>query len=622
MTEEHRLFVDSLVRGLFANLSRRLNDEEMARVRSAFEFADMAHDGQYRKSGLPYISHPIAVATIIADEMELDPNTIMAAFLHDVVEDTIYTKEDILERFGEDVAHLVAVVTKNKSADKKHSQQIANYRQILSSVQYDVRALLIKLADRLHNMRTLESMAPAKQMKIAGETDYFYAPLANRLGLYRIKRELENLSFKYRCPSEYQELEASVAYYKENSGPAIVKFSRSILDYLSSYGIKVRTEIRYRTPYSLWRKMQMDGRDFDHVDVKHYIRVIYDMAPDSIWSEKDLSLRIYSILSDHFKERPGSIVNYIDAPKENGYQSFHFTLLNDEGGWEEIHVSSERMSRNACIGCAAEKSSSFWIEKFRNLLKELAQSTDGDDFMESVKASFYPEDILVHTPKGKIIILPQGATALDFAFEIHSDVGRHAEVARINGALKSVKTELRRGDCVDIVTKPDVEPEMDWLDYVKTPKAKKALRAYNASAPKIQYSRCPVCHPLPDEEVVAFKEADGSKTLHKRNCAIAIKRASEHGEDIIDASFEANEKLLYPVSLEMRGVDRYHLLSDLVEGIADKQGLCMNRLSIHTEDRIVGCQVDFMVHSVTELNAIIAYLKKIPGIDEVKLCSL
>ena len=619
MTEEHKQLIETLTSSLFSNLSQRLTHEEMDRIISAYEFARMAHEGQFRKSGLPYISHPISVAMIIAEEMELDVNTIMAAFLHDVVEDTEYTIEDIESRFGEDVAHLVAVVTKNKSADKKHSKQIANYRQILTSVQYDVRALLIKLADRLHNMRTLESMAPAKKMKIAGETDYFYAPLANRLGLYRIKRELENLSFKYRSPREYQELESSVNFYKENSGPGIVKFAASIQQHLAEADVNVRTEIRYRTPYSLWRKMCVDGRDFDHVEVKHYIRVIYDIDPDSFWTEKDLSLKIYSVLSDNFKERPGSIVNYIDAPKENGYQSFHFTLLNDEGGWEEIHVSSERMLRNARIGCAAEKSSSFWIEKFRGLLKELANSADGDDFMESVKASFYPEDVLVHTPKGKIIILPQGATAIDFAFEIHSDVGRHAEVARINGVIKSVKTELRRGDCVDIQTNPNLLPEPDWINHVKTAKAKKALRMLNATVPKIKYTRCPVCHPLPGEEVVAFKEPDGSEVLHTRNCAIAIRRASEHGEDIIDAVFESNDKLLYPVCLDLRGVDRYHLLSDLVEGIADKQKLCMTHLSINTIDRIATCRVEFMVHSMTELNAIISYFKKIPSVDEVKL---
>lgn len=622
MTEEHKKLITDLTTGLFANLEQRLTSEEMTRVLSAYEFARMAHEGQYRKSGLPYISHPIAVAIIIAEEMELDANTIMAAFLHDVVEDTQYTKEDILNNFGEDVAHLVAVVTKNKSQDKKHSKQIANYRQILASVQYDVRALLIKLADRLHNMRTLESMSPAKQMKIAGETDYFYAPLANRLGLYRIKRELENLSFKYRCPREYQELEANVAYYKENSGPGIIKFAQSISKHLADAGINVRTEIRYRTPYSLWRKMCVDGRDFDHVDIKHYVRVIYDIDPGSFWTEKDLSLKIYSVLSDFFKEKPGSIVNYIDAPKENGYQSFHFTLLNAEGGWEEIHVSSERMSRNASIGCAAEKTSSFWIEKFRNLLKELAQSADGDDFMESVKASFYPEDILVHTPKGKIVILPQGASAIDFAFEIHSDVGKHAEVARINGILKSVKTELRRGDCVDIETNPNVTPDLDWINYVKTAKAKKLLRILNASVPTIKYTLCPVCRPLPGDEVVAFKEPDGTEILHKRNCSIAIRRASEHGEDIIDAIFEANDKLLYPVRLDLRGVDRYHLLSDLIEVIADEQKLCMTHLSIETVDRIATCRVDFMVHSVDELNVIITYLKKIPGVDEVKLLEI
>ena len=247
----------------------------------AYTFAQEKHAGQKRASGEDYFTHPLQIAFIAAEEYELDVDSIIAALLHDVVEDTEYTIEDIQSRFGDDVAHLVAVVTKNKSADKKHSKQIANYRQILTSVQYDVRALLIKLADRLHNMRTLESMAPAKQMKIAGETDYFYAPLANRLGLYRIKRELENLSFKYRSPREYQELESSVNFYKENSGPGIIKFASSIQQRLAEADVKVRTEIRYRTPYSLWRKMCVDGRDFDHVEVKHYIRVIYDIDPES-----------------------------------------------------------------------------------------------------------------------------------------------------------------------------------------------------------------------------------------------------------------------------------------------------------------------------------------------------
>lgn len=328
---------------LFRSIGRRISGNDMLRIKDAFTLAKEAHAEQRRKSGEPYILHPLAVAKIVAKEMELGANPIIAAFLHDVVEDTHYTLDDIRSRFGDDVAFLVGVVTKQTKEKSVKSKQVDNFRQMLASVQYDVRALLIKLADRLHNMRTLNSMRPDKQMKIAGETDYFYAPLANRLGLYQIKRELENLSFRYRCPREYYMLKEYVDRYKQTFEGRIEGLAAKIReDLFSKYGIRVRTEIRYRTPYSIWRKMQSTGCDFNHIDIKHYLRIIY--ANFSL-SEKDASLGIYSALTDMYKERPGSVVNYIDTPKENGYQSFHVMLLNPYGKWEEVHISSERMVR-------------------------------------------------------------------------------------------------------------------------------------------------------------------------------------------------------------------------------------------------------------------------------------
>ena len=266
--------MDKDLEDLYRHIRNRMSDEDMARIKQAYEFAALAHTGQTRKSGAPYIVHPIAVSKIVAEELELDANTIIAAFLHDVVEDTDYTVEDIRERFGDDVAFLVATVTKQKKQKYNHSKQIDNFHQMLASVHYDVRALLIKLADRLHNMRTLSSMRPDKQMKIAGETDYFYAPLANRLGMYQIKRELENLSFQYRCPKDYEFISGQMDLYRKENEEKIREMASKYIDCLAGYGLKVRAEIRYRTPYSIWRKMKTNGSDFNHIDIKHIIRLI------------------------------------------------------------------------------------------------------------------------------------------------------------------------------------------------------------------------------------------------------------------------------------------------------------------------------------------------------------
>ena len=295
---------------LFSLVADRFTPDDVARIRKAYEFAAEAHEGQKRQSGEPYITHPIAVARIVAVELELGVNPVIAAFLHDVVEDTPHTIDEIKALFGDDVAFLVEVVTKKKKANYETSKQIDNYRQILDSVHYDVRALMVKLADRLHNMRTLESKRPEKQMKIAGETDYFYAPLATRLGLYPIKNELENLSFKYRCPKEYSLLHDLLAREAEALKPGLDDFLGRITSLLEARGLKVRTEVRYRQPYNVWRKMRNTGRDFNHLEGKRYIRIVFDERRE--WSEKDTSLYIYSCLTDCFKERPGSLVNYID----------------------------------------------------------------------------------------------------------------------------------------------------------------------------------------------------------------------------------------------------------------------------------------------------------------------
>ena len=604
---------------LFSKMSFKEDPQDIDRLRAAFEFAREAHSPQRRKSGEPYIIHPVSVARIVAEELELGADPVIAAFLHDVVEDTPYTIDDIRERFGDEVAFLVGVVTKQKKENYVHSKQIDNFRQILASMQYDVRALLIKLADRLHNMRTLSSMKPDKQMKIAGETDYFYAPLANRLGLYHVKTELENLSFRYRCPREFALLERLLDEEFKAERPHIEAFTSKIENILAAGGIEAYTEVRYRRPYSIWMKMHARGCDFAHVDTKYYVRVIYRNREP--WSEKDTSLRIYSLLTDVFKERPGSVSNYIDAPKENGYQSFQVKLLNDKGKWEELHISSERMVRNGRLGCAAERTDEniqAWLDKFNEILKEVADQEEGLDFMDGVTSSFYYDDIMVFTPKGRGIILPKGATALDFAFEIHSRIGEHAHYARINGKLCSVKTVLKRGDCVEIGTDENAEPQPDWLEHVSTYKARKFISSHLSRRTVSVYMRCPNCHPLPGDEVIGFKNPDGSIQVHKRNCQTAIRMASQHGDSIVAVSFDENPTCLYPVRISVRAIDRYHLLSDLVECITEKLRLSMISLRTETSDNIGVCTIDFAVHSMNELQTAMDSIALIPGVDEVQ----
>ena len=606
------------VNTIFTLMTRRVDENQMNLLHDAYGFAAFAHKDQLRKSGEPYISHPVAVARIVAEELELGANPVMAAFLHDVVEDCPYTIDDIRERFGDDVAFLVGVVTKQKKAKYDQSKQVDNFRQILSSVQYDVRAILVKLADRLHNMRTLSSMRSDKQMKIASETDYFYAPLANRLGLYNVKTELENLSFRYRCPREYEKIEKQLAELQLSEKPDVDAFIAKAKEILEANGIDARIELRMRSPYSIWRKMQSRGCDFEHVDSKHYLRIIY--KADGLQEEKKHSLHIYALLSDCFKERPCSVVNYINAPKENGYQSFHVKFLNTKGQWEEVHISSERMIRNNRLGCTAERTEEnlkAWLEKFKAVLKDMAYQTNEMDYMDGVTASFYYDNIMAFTPKGKCIVLPKFATALDFAFEIHTEVGLHAAYARINGKLSSVKTVLHRGDCVEIGTIDDAMPEADWQNHVLTYKAKRCLGSFFADRPKMEYKRCTCCHPLPGDEVVGFKNAEGQITLHKRNCLTAIRQASKQGETIVAVDFKENEQFLFPVRICIRGIDRHHLLRDVVACITEQQNLSISKLHTETKDRIVETTVDFEVHSSNELQQAIDNIRRIKNVDEV-----
>ena len=619
MMKNYNMMILEKAQVVFMEMEKRVSAEDMARIHAAFELAREAHSEQKRKSGEPYIIHPIAVATIVAIELKLGANPVIAAFLHDVVEDTDYTIDDIRQRFGDDVAFLVSVVTKKSTGIYEISKQVDNYKQMLNSIHYDIRALLVKLADRLHNMRTLSSMRPDKQMKIAGETDFFYVPLANRLGLYNVKIELENLSFRYRCPHEYELIAGLIQKDKDSHQQRLTAFTDMIHEVLNHDGIDAQINIVYRAPYNIWRKMRKTGDDFNHIPIRHVVEVVFTCA--DMEKEKDMALRIYSRLTNAFKEKPCGIINYIDSPKENGYQSFHVQLLSNFGCWEEVHISSERMARASQLGVVAERSEDNvrrWIDKFRIVLKDMEFHKKEGDFIENVVTTFYNDDIMVFTPKGMPVNLPKRATALDFAFEIHSHIGEHAHYARINGQLASIKTELHRGDIVEIVTNADVTPMPDWMEHVLTYKAKGFLKRYFAKQEKSFFHFCPNCHPIPGEEVIGFKEADGSITVHKRNCPVAIGLASQQGDSIVSVDYAENPAILYPVCIQILAVDRFHLLSDMINCITNDLHLSMNSLRSSTTDCIVHCTINFSVHSFGELHTIIGQVSAIDGVEEVK----
>lgn len=622
MQNDYNRIIQERADHVFEVMAKRVSAEDMERIRAAFELAREAHAPQKRKTGEPYILHPIAVANIAAEELMLGANPVIACFLHDVVEDTPYTIEDIRERFGDDVAFLVRVVTKKPTHDYELSKQLDNYRQLLNSMQYDIRAILVKLADRLHNMRTLASMKPEKQMKIAGETDYFYAPLANRLGLYNIKTELENLSFRFRCPDEYEEISSLIARHVEANKDNLETFRCQIAETLSAAGIKARVYVDYRRPFSLWRKMKKYGDDFNHLKYRHFVEVVFDKTQTTL-SEKEMAMKIYCILTDSFKEKHCSMSNYIDAPKENGYQSIHVKLLPDFGRWQEVHISSEAMIRRSQLGCVAERNETniqMWIEKFRTVLHDTISGPNRNErYMEDIITAFYNDDIQVFTPKGKKIILPQNATVIDFAYEVHTELGDHAKYARINSRLEPVNTPLRRGDVVEIFTDPDCHPERDWTSFAHTFKARRAIQRYLESVPDSTYCRCSECNPIPGEEVIGIRNHFDPEliTVHKRDCRHAISLASSYGDDVVSVDFKADETL-YPVTLRVRAVDRNHLFVDLVDCITNTFHLSMESFNTKTDRNIVICKISFGVHSYNELKTIINHISNIDGVDEVR----
>ncbi|WP_298480377.1 RelA/SpoT family protein [uncultured Maribacter sp.] len=461
-----------------------LSDDDKKLIRSAFEIAVDAHKNQRRKSGEAYIFHPIAVAKIVAAEIGLDAVSIASALLHDVVEDTEYTLDDIDRMFGETVARIVDGLTKiaHLKKDMNISQQAENFRKMLLTLNDDVRVIIIKIADRYHNMLTMDSMPEHKQVKIASETLYIYAPLAHRIGLYNIKTELEDLSLKYTEPNVYQDIKSEIEDSKEDNQAYIDAFSGVIDNSLEKEGLNYTIKGRMKSIFSIRRKMKMQNVSFDEIYDKFAIRIIYksDRA-----NEKFLAWKIYSIVTDHFTPNPVRLRDWISSPKSTGYEALHITVMGPKGRWVEVQIRSDRMHEIAEKGYAAhfkykhgaqkEQGIEVWLNRLQEALENA--NTNAVDFVEEFKLNLYSKEIFVFTPQGELKSLPKGATPLDFAFNIHTEIGLRTRGTKVNGKLVPLNTTLNSGDQVEIITSEQAKPNQNWLDYATTARARAKIKS-------------------------------------------------------------------------------------------------------------------------------------------------
>ena len=498
----------------------KFKPDDLDKVRKAFEFANSAHDGVKRKSGEPYIIHPLAVAKIIAHDLGLGITSIISSILHDTVEDTDYTLEDIKNIFGKKVAQIVDGLT--KLSGDYNTKQALTLRKVLMTMSDDVRVILIKMADRLHNMRTLESMPPHKQIKVAGETLYIYAPLAHRLGLYTLKSELEDLAFKYKNPEEYKRILYQLHDQESTRNYLIEEFIKPIEKRLKEEKIDCQINSRLKSNFSIWEKMQKKGVSFDEVYDLLAIRIIVKPKPGI--SEKRQCFDILSILTDVYKPKPDRIRDWITMPKANGYESLHVTVMGPQGKWVEVQIRTERMDQIAEHGFAAhylykgldwqEKELEKWLERIREILQN--PDSDAYEFIDEFKMNLFASEIAVFSPKGQIFNLPKNATVLDFAYEIHTDLGNKCIGAKVNQKLKPVSHILNSGDQVEILTSENQKPQIDWLKFVTTAKARTKIK----DAFKLDKSR--------HFEIGKTMVEEALKKLHITPTANTLKKMTAH----------------------------------------------------------------------------------------------
>ena len=476
----------NLVEGAFQDLLNSIeyktekSDNQL--ITRAFQLAKDAHKGVHRKSGEPYITHPISVAQIVATEIGLGPTSIATALMHDVVEDSDYTLEDIENMFNPNIARLIDGLTKISGVVSiESSMQLENYRKMLLTISDDLRVILIKLADRLHNMRTMQAMPAHKQLKIASETLFIYAPLAHRLGLFRIKTELEDISLKYTEPEMFEDLSNKMEELVNRDFEYLNKFTSTISGELKKAGLEFVFKKRTKSIFSIRRKMRNQHISFEEVYDKYAIRIILE---SKLANEKSDCWKAYSVITENYSPNPNRLRDWISSPKSNGYESLHSTVMGPEGHWIEVQIRTKRMDDIAENGFAAhwkykeDSSGSNQLDSWLLRIREFLDNPDNDseDFIDNFKMNLFSSEIFVFTPRGEMVTLPKGATALDFAFDVHSEVGAHCLGTKVNGKLVPLSSPLKSGDQIEVLTSMKQEPKEDWLSFVKTGKAKQRIR--------------------------------------------------------------------------------------------------------------------------------------------------
>lgn len=653
---------------------RCANQQEIDTVQKAFDFANEAHKGVRRRSGEPYIIHPIEVAKIVVNEIGLGCKSIVAALLHDVVEDTDYTVEDIRNLFGDKIATLVDGLTKiktvldNEDKSKVKSIQAENFKRILLTLNDDVRVVLIKLADRLHNCRTIEYMPEHKRDKILGETMFIFIPLAHRLGLYGIKSEMEDIWLRYKEPQAFNEIKAKINRNANDKEKQIDDFVKEISQILDKMDIDYEIRKRVKSPYSIWHKMRTKNVTFEQVFDLYAVRIIFKPRTENVKAERSQCYAIFSAITNEYDYREDRFRDWIKQPKNNGYEALHCTVMSKSGIWVEVQIRSRRMNDIAEKGIAAhwaykregivsesESEMDKWIAKVQEIL--INPDVNALELLDIIHNDLTASEIFVFTPKGEQKAILKGATALDFAYMIHTHIGNKAIAAKVNLRLEPLSYVLRSGDQIEIITAQNENPKREWLDFLKTRKAinivkeyfdrldrKKAAEAQanqKASSgskwslpffkPKAKseyiindrrntdnrFVIATCCHPIPGDPVIGFLSPDGVVTVHKKSCQVANTLAATSGDSIVVPKWEADEVNAFPARISVIGIDRVGLLNEITKYVSVIMKVNLRRLVFESQDSIFSGEMDLMVHEKADLERLLKMLQKIDGIQKV-----
>lgn len=661
-------------------------------IRRAFEFAREAHKGARRRSGEPYILHPIAVARIVVEELGLGSTSICAALLHDVVEDSDYTREDIERNFGAKIADIVEGVTKISGGifGDKASLQAESFRKLLLSMSTDIRVILVKMADRLHNMRTLGSMRPEKQFKIAGETLYVYAPLAHRLGLSKIKYELEDLAFKYEHPQKYKEIIEKVSETEEHREAIVEEFVAPVRKMLDEAGFKYEIKARVKSAYSIYNKMETKKIPFEEIYDVYAVRVIFENEDDAL--EKIKCWQIYTFFTEGHQVHPERLRDWISRPKANGYRALHLTAMGPEGKWIEVQIRSRKMDEIAELGYAAHwkykdgvNNDETELDTWMNTIKEILAHPEPNaiDFLDTIKLNLFSSEIYVFTPKGDLLTLPAGATVLDMAFAIHSQLGLHCMAGKISHRLVPLAHKLQSGDQVEIITSQSQTPTPEWMDYCHTARAKTRIRTYLRKAQNVDilspeeldkigksggtteekkslvkkllrnpfsskkkkgekrkgapidrkkvftlypddkepnYHLESCCSPLPGDDVLGFVNEDEEVVLHKVSCPIATRLKSAYGSRLVVTQWGGSSSNFMSV-IEIDGIDRMGILEEIVDLVSKKFHINIRSMNISTKQEVFHCEMSFFVDTARTVDNLCDSLLHIKGIKFAKRTS-